>query len=322
MDWRQVQRIDLVGCGTALLACVYGAYLFERLAGIPARAVGAHEYDTRAPVFNEHVAVMAVSQSGETMDTKVAIDLARKGGARTLGVLNVGNSVIGRTVDGLIDIHAGTEVSVASTKVYTGMLTALALLAMRAGEARDTDPTERQALIPHLRALPETLRLAIAAAGEHVPDVVREIYRTSHMLYLGRGPDTATALEGALKMKELSYIHAEGYAAGEMKHGPIALISFETPTVAIATPGPWRDRMIGNVREVRARDGLVILVAGSDDAEARQVSDFVLPVPAMHPLLSPIVNVVPLQLLAYETAKRRGCDIDQPRNLAKTVTVQ
>ena len=151
---------------------------------------------------------------------------------------------------------------------------------------------------------------------------MREIYRAGNMLYLGRGPDAATALEGALKMKEISYIHAEGYPAGEMKHGPIALVSFDMPTVAIATAGPWRDRMLGNVREVKARDGLVVLLAAEGDVDAPKVADFVLPVPSLPPLLAPIVNVVPLQVLAYETAKRRGCDIDQPRNLAKTVTVQ
>jgi glucosamine--fructose-6-phosphate aminotransferase (isomerizing) len=158
--------------------------------------------------------------------------------------------------------------------------------------------------------------------GEAVRDVAREIHRAENMLFLGRGPDAATALEGALKMKELSYIHAEGYPAGEMKHGPIALVSWDVPTVAVATPGPWRDRMLGNVREVKARDGLVILVAADGDGDAAKVADFVLRVPEAHPWIAPIVNVLPLQLLAYETAKRRGCDIDQPRNLAKTVTVQ
>ena len=320
--WQGIRRVDLIGCGTAFHACAYGAYAFERLAGLPARAVQAHEYDTREPRFDDKVLVIAVSQSGETADTKIALEHACKGGARTLAVLNVASSQIGRMVEGVVDMHAGPEVGVASTKAYTGMLVALLLLACRAAEARGEGEAQRMEIAPALFGLPEAIERVIEHTAHVVGDVVREIYRAGNMLFLGRGPDAPSALEGALKMKEISYIHAEGYAAGEMKHGPIALISFEMPTVAIATPGAWRERMFGNVREVKARDGLVILVAGEGDHEAASLADFVLPVPAMPPMLAPILNIIPLQLLAYETAKRRGCDIDQPRNLAKTVTVQ
>ena len=319
--WRTLERIDFIGCGTSYHACLYGAYLLEAFAGVPARAMMAHEYDVRRPQLSENVLVVAVSQSGETADTKVAMQVATQGGARTLGVLNVRDSMIGRSADGVIDMHAGPEVGVASTKAYTGMLGAIALLAIRASRARGKNTKEIDAFADSLRTVPDLIRQVIDDA-DPISEVVREIYRAGNMLYLGRGVDAATSLEGALKMKEISYIHAEGYPAGEMKHGPIALVSFEVPTVAIATRGPWRERMLGNVREVRARDGLVILVACEGDGDAEKVADFVLRVPEVHPWLAPLVNVVPLQILAYETAKRRGCDIDQPRNLAKTVTVQ
>ncbi len=319
--WNSLERIDLIGCGTSFHACMFGAYLLEAFTGIPSRAMMAHEYDVRRPHLSERVLVVAVSQSGETADTKVAMQVATDGGARTLGVLNVRDSMIGRNADGVIDMHAGPEVGVASTKAYTGMLAALSLLAIRAGRARNRNAAEIDAFADALRTVPDLIRQVIDRA-DPIHDVVREIYRAGNMLYLGRGVDAATALEGALKMKEISYIHAEGYPAGEMKHGPIALVSFEVPTVAIATSGPWRERMLGNVREVRARDGLVILVACEGDRDAGKVADFVLRVPEVHPWLAPLINVIPLQILAYETAKRRGCDIDQPRNLAKTVTVQ
>lgn len=320
-QWRAITRVDFVACGTAHYASLYGAYALEGLAAIPCRAIVAAEYEARSPVLGPDVLVVAVTQSGETADTKGALALAQQRGARTLAVLNVRDSAIGRSAQGVVDIHAGPEISVASTKVYTGMLGALLLLALRAAQARGRGAEPLAALVPWFRRLPDLMRETIGR-GEAVRDVAREIHRAENMLYLGRGPDAATALEGALKMKELSYIHAEGYPAGEMKHGPIALVSWDVPTVAIATPGPWRDRMLGNVREVKARDGLVILVAADGDGDAEKVADLVLRVPEVHPWLAPLVNVLPLQLLAYETAKRRGCDIDQPRNLAKTVTVQ
>jgi len=320
-DWRGIRRVDFVACGTAHYASLYGAYAFEALAGIPTRAILASEYDVRRPVLDEHVLVVAVSQSGETADTRAALDVARAGGARTIGVLNVRESQIGRQVEGLVDIHAGPEVGVASTKAYTCMLGALLVLTLHAARARGRADGLWDALGEDLPRLPDRIR-EVLAHTQPVLEVTREIHRARDMLFLGRGPDAATALEAALKMKEISYIHAEAYPAGEMKHGPIALVSWEMPTVAIATPGPWRERMLANVREVRARDGLVIALAAPDDTEAAQVAEEVIPVPTVHPWLAPLVNIVPLQLLAYETAKRRGCDVDQPRNLAKTVTVQ
>lgn len=320
-DWRGFERVDLVGCGTAFHACMYGAYVFEGVAGIPARAIMAHEYEARRPCLSERVLVIAVSQSGETMDTKLAVEAALDGGARTLAVLNVTGSAIGRLVQGVLDMHAGPEVGVASTKAYTSMLAALLLLALRAAAARDTQAGILAEVGPALKALPEDVRAALGSF-DAAAVVARDVRRASNMLYLGRGYDACSALEGALKMKEISYIHAEGYPAGEMKHGPIALVSREMPVVAIATKGPWRERMLVNVREVRARDGEIILIASEGDEDAAKLADFVLTVPEVHPLVGPIVNAIPLQILAYETARQRGCDIDQPRNLAKTVTVQ
>jgi len=320
-QWRTFERIDLIGCGTAFHACLYGAYVLESLAGIPTRALLAHEYDARKPCLDDRVLVIALSQSGETMDTKVALQVALDGGAHTLGVLNVRESVIGRMSHGVFDIRAGQEIAVASTKVYTQMLCALLLLALRASQARGRDGEILAELVPAFKTLPDALRTTLGRFDE-AREAARDVRRASDMLFLGRGFDAGTALEGALKMKEISYIHAEGYPAGEMKHGPIALVSREMPTVAIATRGPTRGRMIGNLREVRARDGEVLLVATDGDPDAAELADFVLSVPDVHPLLAPIVNVIPLQLLAYETARLRGCDVDQPRNLAKTVTVQ
>ncbi|MDJ0522420.1 MAG: glutamine--fructose-6-phosphate transaminase (isomerizing) [Planctomycetota bacterium] len=320
-QWRAFDRVDLIGCGTAFHACLYGAYVLEGLAGIPSRALMAHEYDARKPHLDERVLAIAVSQSGETMDTKIAIQSAVDGGAHTLGVLNVRESVIGRTVNGVLDIHAGPEVAVASTKVYTQMLCGLLLLALRGAQARGTGDGLLAEIAPALKRLPDDVR-TVLGRFDRVREAARDVRRAGDMLFLGRGFDAGTALEGALKMKEISYIHAEGYPAGEMKHGPIALVSREVPTVAIATSGPTRERMIGNVREVRARDGEIILVATDGDGDAEKLADFVLWVPEVHPLVAPVVNVVPLQLLSYETARLRGCDVDQPRNLAKTVTVQ
>jgi glucosamine--fructose-6-phosphate aminotransferase (isomerizing) len=236
-----------------------------------------------------------------------------------VGVLNVRASRIARSVGGFVDIHAGPEICVASTKVYTGMLLSLLLLALRVAEARGRGGSALAALRPGLDALPDAVRRAIAT-HDHVREVAREVQRAQNMLYIGRGPDHATAVEGAMKMKEISYIHAEGYAAGEMKHGPIALVSWDVPTVAILGQGDARTKMLANVREVRARDGLVIAVAARDDADAKGRGHG--PAGADGgPVARPIVHD-PLQLLAYDVARRRGCDIDQPRNLAKSVTVQ
>jgi glucosamine--fructose-6-phosphate aminotransferase (isomerizing) len=320
-DLARIERVDLVACGTAGFAGLYGARAIEAFAGLPARLVPASEYEPVEGAAGPRVLVVAVSQSGETADTHAAVEAAARSGARTVGVLNVRSSRIARSVEGFVDIHAGPEVGVASTKAYTGMLLSLLLLALRLAAARGRGGDALRRLLPGMRALPEAVERALGRA-DAVREVAREVHRAQHMIYLGRGPDHATALEGALKMKEISYIHAEGFAAGEMKHGPIALVSWDVPTVAILGYGEHRVRMLASVREVRARDGLVVALAAEDDSDAAKVCDALLPVPVTDPWLAPILHAVPLQMLAYEVAKRRGCDIDQPRNLAKSVTVQ
>jgi glucosamine--fructose-6-phosphate aminotransferase (isomerizing) len=317
-DLAAITRVDLVACGTASYAALYGARAIEALAGVPARLVPASEYDAVPGVIGPSTLVVAVSQSGETADILQALGPVKALGARTVGVLNVRTSRIARTVEGLVEIHAGPEVGVASTKAYTAMLVSLLLLAVRLAESRGRSPLP--ALLPALRALPGAVAKAIGTA-EDVRRVARELHRAQNMLFIGRGPDHATALEGALKMKEVSYIHAEGYAAGEMKHGPIALVSWDVPTVAILGYGEHRAKMAASVREVRARDGHVIAIAAEGDDDAAKLADEVIRVPATDPWLAPVLHVVPLQFLAYEVAKRRGCDVDQPRNLAKSVTV-
>jgi glutamine---fructose-6-phosphate transaminase (isomerizing) len=320
-DLAAVEYVDVIGCGTASYAAMYGARAIESIAGVPARMVPASEYEAAAASLGRRRLVVALSQSGETADTHAAVEAAARAGARTIGVLNARGSRIAKSVEGFVDIHAGKEVSVASTKVYTGMLLSMLLVAVRLAEARGRGDGVLARLLPDLLRLPDAVREALAGV-DAVREVAREVHRAQSMLYLGRGPDHATAVEGAMKMKETSYVHAEGYAAGEMKHGPIALVSWDVPTVAVLGHGEHRTRMLATVREVKARDGLVIAVAANGDADARKVADLVLPVPALDPWLAPIVHVVPLQLLAYEVAKRRGCDVDQPRNLAKSVTVQ
>jgi glucosamine--fructose-6-phosphate aminotransferase (isomerizing) len=314
-----LERVDLVACGTAWIAATYGAKAVEHFAGIPARAIPASEYDVAPGLLGPKTLTIVVTQSGETADVLAALDAAKAGGSRTVGLVNVRASRIAKSVGGVVDLHAGPEVGVASTKAYTAMLLSLLTVALRIAEARGRTAA-LAALRPSLEALPDAMQRAIADA-DPVREAARDVHRAQHMLYLGRGPDHATALEGALKIKEISYIHAEGYPAGEMKHGPIALVSWDAPVVAVMGYGEHRVRMVSNVREVKARDGHVLAVAAQDDADAAKVADLVLRVPATDPWLGPLLHVLPLQRLAFEVALRRGCDIDQPRNLAKSVTV-
>ncbi len=322
LDPRTIDRVVITAAGTAFYAGLVGETLIERLARLPVEVEVASEFRYREPVIDERTLCVVVSQSGETIDVLEALREARRRGARTLAILNAKGSSISREVDDVLYIHAGPELSVASTKAYTTMLAAFALLAVYLGRARGTLVDEdATAFIRALRALPKkvedalTRRPAVAALAERYMD--RRDY-----LFLGRGANVPTALEGALKLKEISYIHAEAYATGEMKHGPIALIDDRMPVVTIATASAQYDKTISNVQEVRARDGIVIAIASDGDAVIGQHAQEVLFVPEVPELLSPIVNVVPLQLLAYETAYRLGRDVDRPRNLAKSVTVE
>lgn len=318
----EIRKVVVIACGTAYHAGLVGKYAIEHLARIPVENDVASEYRYRNPITDKHTLTLVISQSGETADTLAAQRIAREAGSHVLAITNVVGSSVDREADSVLYTYAGPEMAVASTKAYTTQLMVMYLLALYLAEARGTMPTnERASLIDGLQRLPDQLKTVL---DEH--DMVRDFSRRFHgvhsMLYLGRGINFPTALEGALKLKEISYIHAEGYAAGEMKHGPIALITPECPTVAIAFPGSVYDKMISNIQEVKARRGHVIAVGADNDPEIRKFADDVIPVPHTHELLTPILAVLPLQLLAYCCADYLGFDIDQPRNLAKSVTVE
>jgi len=322
LDPREVDRVVLVGAGTASYAAQVGEALLERLGRVPAEVVVASEFRYQQPVVDGRTLVVAVSQSGETIDTLEAVREARRLGARTLGVINVKGSSIAREVDEVLYVHAGPEIGVASTKAYVAMAAAFALLALRFGRGRGVlDDAAAADWVAALNDLPDAVAVALSRR-DAVVALAPLVARARDVLYLGRGFDVATAFEGALKLKEISYLHAEAYATGEMKHGPIALIEPDVPVVVIATPAATYAKTRSNLQEVRARDGLVLAVAGDGDLDIALDADHVLYVPVMPEALAPIVNVVPLQMLAYEVALLLGRDVDQPRNLAKSVTVE
>ncbi len=322
LDPRSVDRVVLVAAGTASYAATVGAALLERLGRVPAGVVVASEFRYQEPIVDARTLVIAVSQSGETIDTLEALREGRRRGARTLAILNVKGSSLAREADDVLYIHAGPEIGVASTKAYVAMLGAFALLALRFGRARGTlDDAAAAAWVAGLDALPDVVALALSRRPQ-VAVVAERVALARDALFLGRGFDVATAYEGALKLKEISYLHAEAYPTGEMKHGPIALIDRDLPVVALATPSPTYDKTVSNLQEVRARDGWVVAIAGDGDAAITEHADAVLYVPVVAEGLAPIVNVIPMQLLAYEVAVLLGRDVDQPRNLAKSVTVE
>jgi glucosamine--fructose-6-phosphate aminotransferase (isomerizing) len=319
---RRVQRVVMVACGTSYHAALVGRTMIERLAGLPTEVNVASEFRYSDLLVGPETLVVAISQSGETADTLGAVKAARQRQAPVVAVTNVVGSAISREATGVLYTHAGPEIGVASSKTFTATLTACYLLALALGRGRghltDVDGRKR---IEDLLEMPRLMEEALAI-GETAAALAGKLAGFESMLYLGRGLHYPVALEGALKLKEISYIHAEGYPAGEMKHGPIALIDDRMPVVALAPRDPSYDRMLGNIEEVRARDGRVIAVCHADDTEiARRVHD-VLPTPAAPDLLAPLVTVIPLQLLAYHIAVIRGLDVDQPRNLAKSVTVE
>jgi glucosamine--fructose-6-phosphate aminotransferase (isomerizing) len=321
-ELRGFARIVLVACGTSYHAALVGRQFIERLAGVPAEADIGSEFRYRDPQVGPDTLVVALSQSGETADTLGAVQTAKAKGAAVVAVCNVVGSALAREAHGVLYVHAGPEISVASTKTFTATVSALYLLALHLGRVRGRVPPE--AGRRHLAALLELPRLVEAALGteEAVADLARMLAHFRDFLYLGRGLHHPLALEGALKMKELSYVHAEGYPGGEMKHGPIALIDADMPVVALMPQDATYDRMLANIEEVRARDGVLVALVHSGDATIADKARHVLRVPAASELLNPIVMAVPLQLLAYHVAVRRGCDVDQPRNLAKSVTVE
>jgi len=319
---RAIPRITFVACGTASYAALVGKYLIERLARIPCDVEIASEYRYRQPTVTKDQLVVAVTQSGETVDTLAAMEEAKKQGARLLSVVNVVGSQASRVSDDVIYLHAGPEISVASTKAYAAMLVDLYLFAIYLGQRRGTIDAERsRKLLAEAFHLP-TLVDAVLQEEPKVRALAYRFHAARNFLFLGRGVNYPTALEGALKLKELSYIHAEGTAAGEMKHGTNALIDEDLPVVAIAVKDSVYKKIRSNMEEVRARAGVVIAVATDGDDEITGKADEIIRIPAVEELLSPVLAVVPLQLLAYHIADRRGNDVDQPRNLAKAVTVE
>jgi glucosamine--fructose-6-phosphate aminotransferase (isomerizing) len=319
-DLRRIERIQVVACGTSWHAGLIGKFLIERIARLPVEVDYGSEYRYRDPIVDERMLAVGISQSGETADTLSAMEAARERGARLFSVCNVLGSQATRISEGVIYTHAGPEIGVASTKAFTTQLVALYLLALYLRQIR-TGTLERSYL-DDLAHLPQAVNDVILHQEAHMEELARKYFRAENFLYLGRGINYPIALEGALKLKEISYIHAEGYPAGEMKHGPIALIDKEMPVVAIATGDQVFEKAKSNMQEVKARDGVVIALTDRDPEELGGICDEVIQVPTVSPLLQPIVNVIPLQLLAYFTGVRRGADVDQPRNLAKSVTVE
>jgi glucosamine--fructose-6-phosphate aminotransferase (isomerizing) len=316
----EVERVVIVACGTAYHAGLIGRLALEEWADVPCEVEVASEWRYRNPRVDGRTLVVAISQSGETADTLAAVRLARHLGARTLAITNSAGSQITREVDAVLYTHAGIEMGVAATKTFTTQLALLYLLALRMGELRGVDG-DRAALMEELRALPQKL-VACLEGSQPVEAVAERHQDKPYFVYLGRHVGLPVCLEGALKLKEIAYIPTEAYAAGEMKHGPIALLDEQTPVVCVATTSHVSDKLQSNLQEVRARGAEVIAIATEGDPAIADVADDVIEVPRTHPLLQPIVAVVPLQLLAYHIARGRGEDVDQPRNLAKTVTVE
>jgi glucosamine--fructose-6-phosphate aminotransferase (isomerizing) len=328
-EFRRLRDVKIVACGTSFHAALIGKYLVEELARVPVEVDYASEFRYRDPILDDRTLVLAISQSGETADTLAAIRGAGEKGAHILGICNVLGSTLTRESRGTIFTHAGPEIGVASTKTFTAQLAALYLLAIYLSELRGTITTETaQQLVQQIHEIPVKMEKLLARDDE-INDLSREFFRCQDFLYLGRGINYPVALEGALKLKEISYIHAEGYPAGEMKHGPNALIDERLPVVVINTVDPESpasqlryEKTLSNIVEVKAREGIVIAVVSEGDKETSEVADHVIVVPQASERLAPILSVIPLQLLAYHIAVRRGCDVDQPRNLAKSVTVE
>lgn len=322
LDPVSVDRVVITAAGTAAYAGEVGAVLLRRLARLPATVEVASEFRYGEPVLDSRTLCVVVSQSGETIDTLEALREAKRRGARTLAVLNVKGSSISREADDVLYIHAGPEIGVASTKAYTAMVAAFALLAHWFGRARGTlGDAQARSLVQGLRELPNQVS-SVLKRRHDIAEVADALKGARSALFLGRGGNFTTALEGALKLKEISYIHAEAYPTGEMKHGPIALIDEHLPVVVVATGEALLDKTVSNIQEVRARDGVVVAVVTDDDERVTALAQHVLRVPRTLEALAPIVDAVPLQLLAYEVAHRLGRDVDQPRNLAKSVTVE
>ncbi len=319
---QRISKIFIVACGTSYHAGLVGKYLLERWVGIPVEVDLASEFRYRHLLIDNHTLAIPISQSGETADTLAGLRMARRMGAKIISICNVLGSTITRESHGTIYTHAGPEIGVASTKAFTSQLTALLLLTFYLAQARGISPESCREPLSALVAVPGILENWLSKWHKASEEIARRFYKARNFLYLGRNIHFPIALEGALKLKEISYIHAEGYAAGEMKHGPIALIDEQMPVVALAPKDHVYEKMVSNIEEVRSRRGQVISLVTEGDETLPEVSQATIPLPQVVPEVSPIVATVPLQLLAYEIAVTLGCDVDQPRNLAKSVTVE
>jgi glucosamine--fructose-6-phosphate aminotransferase (isomerizing) len=328
-EFKNFKSVKIIACGTSWHSALAGKFMFEKLARIPVEVDYGSEFRYRDPIVDSGVLTVVISQSGETADTLAAQREAKGKGSKTLAICNVVGSMITREAAGAIYTHAGPEIGVASTKAFTCQLTALAILALYLGQVRGVlSEEESRAFVQELVRIPGKIE-TILSHDAALEELARKLFRATDFLYLGRGVHFPIALEGALKLKEISYIHAEGYPAGEMKHGPNALIDESLPVVVLATHDPTSresallyEKTLSNIQEVKAREGKVIAIVTEGDTEVRKVADEVIEIPAAPDLLTPILEIVPLQLLAYHIAVRRGCDVDQPRNLAKSVTVE
>jgi glucosamine--fructose-6-phosphate aminotransferase (isomerizing) len=324
--FKSLQKVTIVACGTSWHAGLVGKYLIEALAQVPVEVDYGSEYRYRNPIISNNELAIVITQSGETADTLAALREAKRKGASSIAICNVVGSMATREADGTVYTHAGPEIGVASTKAFTSQLVALQLLALYMAQVRGTlSESEIRRHIEELLQLPQIIEHAVKASAA-MDKVAERFYNRADFLFLGRGINYPIALEGALKLKEISYIHAEGYPAGEMKHGPIALIDERMPVVAIAPNDHVFEKMIGNVQEAKARGGSVIAITSEGDERMAAIldptNDVMIPMPLTTPMLTPIVMTIPLQLLAYHIAVKRGCDVDQPRNLAKSVTVE
>jgi glucosamine--fructose-6-phosphate aminotransferase (isomerizing) len=320
-DLLKIERIIITACGTSWHAGLIGEYMLEELARIPVDVQYASEFRYKNPVIEDGTLLLAISQSGETADTLAALREAKQRGMRTMGIVNAVGSSIARATDFGVYLHAGPEIGVASTKAFTSQIVALALFTLYLARRRSMSVVQGREIVHSLRALPEQVE-HILELNDVIRALAQEYWSARNFLYLGRGYQFPVALEGALKLKEVSYIHAEGYPAAEMKHGPIALIDREMPVVVLAPTDPVFGKVVSNIEEVKARDGRVIGVVSEGAGQLLGKVNHLIQVPQTVPFLLPVLTTVPLQLLAYHIAVLRGCDVDQPRNLAKSVTVE
>ena len=321
-EWAKFNRVHIVACGTSWHSGLVGKFILENASGIPVEVDYGSEYRYRNPIIDEHTLVIGVTQSGETADTIAAMQEAKQKGARLIAICNVLGSAATRMSDGTIYTNAGPEIGVASTKAFTTQLTAFYLLSLYVRQLRGDSPEEIRKAMHALSIIPHQIEHLLKTQEKKIQQLANKWHNAQDFLFLGRGLNYPIALEGALKLKEISYIHAEGYPAGEMKHGPIALIDENMPVVAIATHTPVYEKVVSNLQEVKARDGKLVAIIDEGDEAMKSMADDFIEVPKTIEALQPILTVIPTQLLAYYIALRRGCDVDQPRNLAKSVTVE